>query len=852
MIRRNAARLLFLALLALAMVPAAAWAQSVPNPLAATGASGETADEDGEQGQPGEGAEQVPQEPVPGTSLDSMVDPGEAGNRNEDWRRQLQHIASRLQNQRIGTDELQALRERVLAIASSARDLEARLEPQLQAVRARLQQLGPQPAEGEPPEPEELRQRREAEQGELSRTDTALKNTRLVAVRAEQLANDISATRRDRMTERLTEVGPSAFSPELWAAVLRDAAAGVEQLLELIGETWEEAGEAWGPIPLMLLGIAVSATVVGRILIRSLAQRYNVQDREGEEQSISRKLLRAAIITLSIGILPNVLLFALFVILDAYGVADGPFSEVLRGVFTAVGISVFVFSLARAFLAPQTPRWRLVTLSDGAASRLSAYVSAVGMVLGASVFMQVTNNALVSAVSLDIARRAITAFLIAILFSLALRRLAVEWSERLEAETAEDPSPVSVILRILLWTVIAIIFGALVLGYVSLAGFLAVQMVFAVTVISILWLAVGVTDDLITTYVTPGRSAGRALQAGFGLSSGGVKQIAVLSSGILRLALIVFALMLILVPWGFEADRWTSWLKAAFFGFDVGEVTISLSSILTALLLMALGIAATRAIQRWLGSNYLPNTRLDVGMRNSIRTMAGYVGVIAAVVFAFGYVGLDLENVALLAGALSVGIGFGLQSIVNNFVSGLILLAERPIKEGDWIVVGAEQGYVRKISIRATEIETFDRGTVIVPNSDLITGTVKNWTHSSMIGRVDVSVTVAQGAATQKVHDLMLEIAREHPSVLYYPEPAVLLWDFKDGAMSFRLWAFIGDINYVYNVASDLRFEIERRFAAEGITIPFPQRDLRITNIETMETEAGAKSARAAAAGGAG
>ncbi len=316
------------------------------------------------------------------------------------------------------------------------------------------------------------------------------------------------------------------------------------------------------------------------------------------------------------------------------------------------------------------------------------------------------------------------------------------------------------------------------------------------------------------------------------------------------MALIVFAVMLVLLPWGFEADRWTGWLRAAFFGFEVGEVRISLSSILTAVLLIAVGVAATRGIQGWLANRYLPNTRLDVGMRNSIRTMSGYVGMIATAVFAFTYVGLNLQNVALLAGALSVGIGFGLQSIVNNFVSGLILLAERPIKEGDWIVVGSEQGYVRKISIRATEIETFDRGTVIVPNSDLITGTVKNWTHSSMIGRVDISIGVAYGSPTKKVHDLMIEVAKANPSILYYPEPTCLFMDFGPHALAFRLWAFIGDINHVYTVASELRFEIEKRFAAEGIVIPFPQQDLHIKDIDRLEAALAGRAAGDRAAPG--
>ncbi|ESR24125.1 DUF3772 domain-containing protein [Lutibaculum baratangense] len=843
MTRRQPLRLAFLCVLAFVVSVVAALAQPLPDIVTRGGQAQPEATEEAEP-------RPQPSEPMTGTSLDSVVDPNRANARADEWRARLQVISDRLTGEELGEEGLATLRAEVESIAANARAQEARLEPQLQAVRARLDQLGAAP-DDPAEEPRELRERRLAEQGELTRTDAALRNIRLVAVQGEQLALDISATRRARMTERLTAQGPSALSPTLWSEVVQDGARGVEELVDLVVETGGVAWERLAAGPFVALGLSLGMVVFGLRLVRGLKARYGVVDLEGEEASASRKLLRAALITLSIGVLPNLLLVALFVILESYVVLPDRATGLLRGLFVGIGTVVFVFALARALLEPNSPRWRVLRLSDRAAHRMSVYVTAVGCVLGGSIFLQVLNDVLVATVSLDIARRVVTAFLIMFFFIMALRRLAMEWTDGGGAEADRDQGPWAVILLTVLWAVLAVIAAALVLGYVPLASFLAVQLVFAVSMLALLWLALGVTDDLITNFVRPGQRIGHALQAGFGLTSSGVRQVAVLVSGIVRLSLIVFTGMLILLPWGFEADRWTAWLRAAFFGFKVGEVTISISAILTALLLLGGGMVATRAIQNWLGNNYLPNTRLDVGMRNSIRTMSGYVGVIAAAVFAFSYVGLNLENVALLAGALSVGIGFGLQSIVNNFVSGLILLTERPIKEGDWIVVGPEQGYVSKISIRATEIETFDRGTVIVPNSDLITGTVKNWTHSSMIGRVDVSVTVAYDTPTEKVREAILDVTREHASILSYPEPAVLLMDFAERGMTFRLWAFIGDINNVFTVASDLRFEIERRFREEGIVIPLPRRDLTIRGIDRIEAALAGRQARPEATGSA-
>src|SRR5205085_10526985 len=146
----------------------------------------------------------------------------------------------------------------------------------------------------------------------------------------------------------------------------------------------------------------------------------------------------------------------------------------------------------------------------------------------------------------------------------------------------------------------------------------------------------------------------------------------------------------------------------------------------------------------------------------SVSTIIGYLGVIAALTFALAELGIDVQKIALIAGALSVGIGFGLQSVVSNFVSGLILLTERPIRVGDSIVVKGEEGWVRRVRVRATEIETFDRASVIIPNSEFITGVVKNWTRANTLGRVVIKVGVAYDSDPDQVRDILLDIASTH------------------------------------------------------------------------------------------
>ena len=276
-------------------------------------------------------------------------------------------------------------------------------------------------------------------------------------------------------------------------------------------------------------------------------------------------------------------------------------------------------------------------------------------------------------------------------------------------------------------------------------------------------------------------------------------------------------------------------LSAAFFGFSIGKFTISPSAILGAILVLIIGVAATRAIQGWLESRFLPETNLDFGVRSSIRTGVGYIGIILAVFIALSYVGLNLQNIAIVAGALSVGIGFGLQSIINNFVSGLILLVERPIKVGDRIEVGARMGVVKRINVRATEIATYDNVSVIVPNADLISGQVVNWMHGSYTARLSVKVGTSYNADPDHVIAVLLDIAGNHPRTMKSPAPFANLGNFGADALEFTVFFHVANIGADGGVADEIRLEILRRFRKEGIEMPFAQRDLHIRDLGRIE-----------------
>ena len=686
------------------------------------------------------------------------------------------------------------------------------LSPRLDASAKRLAELTPKPKE--PAVTDSASPELAAEKVKHDALDADLRSARAMLLQIDDIDARISAERRDLFTRETFARSSSVVSPLLWIDLAREAPSDASTLAARFG-AWLSGlsarltlSQTLGFLATMLAIVALAAPINWlnrRVLARDPA--IGGPDRFG-------RALGAAWTAAVLAAAPLIALGVIAWALDIFDISDPHAQGQIDAVLDGLRLIVIAYALTHGLLAPGRANWRLVNLSDRAAAQIEQLWLGVAAILAAERLLEPAVDALGS-LNIAIAGRAVGATLAALLLAGTLRRMAAQ------ADDAAPPAWATA-RAALAWTLAALTIGATLSGYVAFATYIVEQTMELVMIVSTLFIVDAVLQEGADALLKPSAPIGRALTAAIRLRRDALDQIIVLVQGFARLTILVGGTMIVLGRWSVSQD-FASSLRAAYFGFKIGGVTLSLSSLLVAGLALAIVMAATRALQNWLSSRYLPRTRLDAGVSNSIRTIVGYLGVLAALAISGAQLGLDFQKVAIVAGALSVGIGFGLQSIANNFVSGLILLWERGIRVGDWIVVGADQGFVRRINARATEIETFDRGTLIVPNATLVGGPVKNWMHADRTGRIVIAVSVAYESDVETARELLIAVAKAQDSVLAIPAPLVLFNQFGDWALKFELICYVDDIVVAERVRSEMNFDILRRMREAGLRIPYPK-----------------------------
>ncbi len=267
---------------------------------------------------------------------------------------------------------------------------------------------------------------------------------------------------------------------------------------------------------------------------------------------------------------------------------------------------------------------------------------------------------------------------------------------------------------------------------------------------------------------------------------------------------------------------------------SLGDVTITPAILITVVLIMLGAFWVSRLSQRMLRRNVFRRMHLNIGTQATICRILHYIIMLLGAFIAIQQAGIDLTALAAVSAVLMVGIGLGLQNITSNFISALILLFERPVQVGDFVEVSGVQGNIRRIKARSSVVETLDNVSIIVPNSNFISENVTNWSYRDSKVRIHVSVGVSYGSDVDLVAETLLQVGRAHPEVLDSPEPKIQFLEFGDSSLNFDLLVWIEDSPRQYFVRSDLNFAIVKAFREQGITIPFPQRDLHVQSVVPM------------------
>jgi potassium-dependent mechanosensitive channel len=695
----------------------------------------------------------------------------------------------------------------------------ADLTPRLAASVKRLAELTPKTKDKDAaPATDAATAELESEKQKHDALDANLRAARAMLLETDDISTRIGARRRELFARETFARTSSVFNPQLWLSVSREIPGDVHAVADAVGDWW--SGVRSRVTTAQALGIAGAAFLLALVAapIYRMARRVIFRDPDAGSRSRLKRALTAAWTMLVLAVLPLLGLWVVAVGLDVFDLSDPRMQGVFDAILDAARLLALVNAVGRGMLAPQAAAWRLIPVSDRTARRLFSGVLRVAAIWAAERLIEPAADA-VGSLNIAVAGRAVGAALVALVIAHTLRRLSPGHQAGAAAAQSDRWAPA----RALGWSAAIAIFAAATLGYVAFAAFLVNQAFY----LSILGCILHLTDVIIYDGAEALMSAdalvGARLRAMLGLRHNVLAQIVVVAQGVARLALIVIAAAAVLEPWGVQSQDWFVSLRTAYFGFGVGGVTLSLSSMLAAGATFGVALFVTRLIQAWLTDRLLPQTGLDAGVSNSISTIFGYVGATVAVLLGAAQVGLDVQKLAIVAGALSVGIGFGLQSIANNFVSGLILLWERGVRVGDWVMVGADQGFVRRINARATEIETFDRATVIVPNSNLVTGVVKNWVNPDRVGRILIAINVDYDSDVEKVREILIDAARSHDLVLKIPAPSVQFADFGDWAFKFNLVCFVDDVETSGRAQSELNFDILRRLRDANLRIPTPQ-----------------------------
>lgn len=700
------------------------------------------------------------------------------------------------------------------------------LEKQVKFIQKQLDALGSTAQEAEDPA---ITKQREKLTQQLAAQDRQIKENDLLVIKMEDLTEQILNVRNqtvygDLITKQSAIINPLIFFQDLKAYIIffwDIVKSPIEWYKSIPQDQRSLTLFSIGVMCVILMVALTLAIFLKRFILRNWG--YNTSNKE---PTFNRKVIAAIAVATARG-----LIFAFLVggcIL--WMVSTKIFGDTLLNTLLMVSaftclLAIVEATISRVTFAPHYPNWRLVNIATEKAARFTRMIF---------LFIIINSVAAIQVVVAQEEEYPTETVHFVMMISSFVKAFFLMWFAKISFDTyrdeikddntentaEEDETAINSGFRMILLSCIfcTSTFGLSLFGYPELSLFIFNHLIATLILCGLLEVVRRSIIDIIKRIVIGGPWL-KKYKAHKRL----VEKMDLWLKVIINPTIILVGIFMLLNLWGLPGDFILSLVKRLLFGFKIGGIEISLIAIAFGIVIFFASLTVVRIIRKHLAENVLPKIDMDDGVKHSVVSGISFIGFIISVLLAIISIGVDLTNLAFIAGALSVGIGFGLQDVIKNLVAGIIILLERPFKVGDWVVLSGVEGTIKQINIRSTELLSFDKTSVIIPNATLISSEVTNKTHGDSMSRQSVTVGVAYGSDVEKVTKILLDCANEHKLVLKNPAPYVLFKDFGSSSLDFELRFYVKDILKGWVVPSELRYTINKRFIEEGVEIPFPQ-----------------------------
>ncbi|MCJ2080267.1 DUF3772 domain-containing protein [Methylobacterium sp. J-090] len=732
-----------------------------------------------------------------------------------DLRRALAEIATELPLRQADFNGLSTLRDRAEALMAESREVQAQGAAALEQARAARLDAGKVEAERDAA----IR----AADAALGVVEGQVQDDAKVAAEIEAVWNRITEARRTLFSKRLLAHSASPLAPAFWNELVNRALPQVGGKLGALGAAMAAEGEDDLAVNVVIVLILILAglllTWVTRRVSRHVLARWQRFAVAADVSPRRRAAVHALIdVTLTVFTIPLAIVL-LIVLNDGIDFTPGSLDSIAFRVLGAIAGILIGSGVLRAMVAPRDPAHRLLAVSDRTAEIVARTGHALILVYAADLIFGEFAIAAHFRVVLSEASTMVMVTVCGALLALALLRLSqVEPPVAAEAMPAATSAATLTVLTPLVWAAVAASVAAMLAGFTALGGFLIGRLIVTGLLLALGWVVLICVDAL---FVTRGDIEGSPrlarLSRALAVQPDTLALGSVVISGVLNIVVVTAMVFVVIGPWNLAYGEFNPF-RDAFLGYKLTDVRNLVGAAGFAALTAVVGVVLTRVGTGWLDRKVLPQTRLDAGARYSVITVVGYGGLVLTLLLALGQLGVNPQSLTVIAGALSVGVGFGLQSIVSNFVSGLIVLAERPIRVGDIVSVKGEEGRVKKISVRSTLIATGDRTDLIVPNTDIITSIVRNKTLTDVSQRLRLPMVFDRDTDLGLVRDILIAVAARHPNVADEPAPVLLLMKLGE-TLEVEARLFLHDVALGDATRSEVNLVLLEFFRRSGITL---------------------------------